>query len=286
MFNFFEKYSSLIGKYSLFALVLIISFCVILSILNLKFYDIDELNLFANTISSVASIAILFWALNETRKSNNIIALQNKIMMSQSIYDEYSKKIDQLNQEGDTNIFTNNELNTINETFALDASKITYKNFHTYASYIIFLFDPQNVYYLKYIKLPKEEKLKIEENSIDQIEKIYNFTHTLYRTFEQPLYFQRDILSLYKYILHSKFLMKQQKEQLFLKINDVNSKFMTFCESFKDDELIEYYDLMKFNMIYEDHDTYITEKSPILKNTKMFYNKILEQTKLLTELKE
>lgn len=207
-------------------------------------------------------------------------------MMSQPIYDEYSKKIDQLNKDGDTIIFTSSELDTINETFSLDASKITYKNFHTYASHIIFLFDPQNVYYLKYIKLSKEEKIKIEENSIAQIEKIYDFTHTLYRTFEQPLYFQRDILSLYKYILQSKFLMKQQKEQLFLKINDINSKFMTFCESFKDDELMEYYNLLKFNMIYEDHETYITEKTSILKNTKMFYNKILEQLKLLSELKE
>jgi len=226
----FDSSKNKIANTTLIILAIVIGLDGVVIVLNITTFTTEQLQLIVTSITAITTIAILLWALSESKRNNRIIMYQNKIMMAQPIYDGFTKNIYQMHESGKELVFSDLSNKVINQLLSLDAKEIDFSNFTNYIDTpLIYIVD--NKYYNKYIQLlSKGQSIKVEENDIDEVDKLISQMFILFLGFRKTRYWFRDIVVLYYSILESEFILKQQKKQLFLELDRLCSNYLSFCE--------------------------------------------------------
>ena len=206
----FDSSKNKIANTTLIILAIVIGLDGVVIVLNITTFTTEQLQLIVTSITAITTIAILLWALSESKRNNRIIMYQNKIMMAQPIYDGFTKNIYQMHESGKELVFSDLSNKVINQLLSLDAKEIDFSNFTNYIDTpLIYIVD--NKYYNKYIQLlSKGQSIKVEENDIDEVDKLISQMFILFLGFRKTRYWFRDIVVLYYSILESEFILKQQ----------------------------------------------------------------------------
>lgn len=190
---------------------------ILLVIIISQLIDYFNMRLINDKIIPVAylvSIALLYLSFRESQRSNRIV-------ISQKIYDEFYKKIEELQKENNEPVFSLNE----RFTYIKIPNNLKYKAFSSGLFEILKSinneFERQKIYSINLNEIEADGSLTSIRSLTEEIliikEKIRNYIDTCFTT-----------LSLYKTINQS-ILEKEQKEILIRKLSYLSSDYISLC---------------------------------------------------------
>lgn len=295
MIKYYKNHRDTIISILLISLALVILLNIIIIVLNLTYLNTNELELIVTTITGVTTIVIISWALNESRKSNKIImhqntimTHQNTIMMGQSVYEDYINDINLLIDKGAESVYSDRDIEYFRTLQSIDLNDINYLNFCSSTDSILMVIVDNEYYQKYYLKLDKEQFAAVETNDNKGVGTLITYMNTITNGYRNFMRWETEILFLHKHILENKYLLKQQKAQLFSMLENKCRDFLIYFTFVKDSESVEsenkfsnQYRVIKFTKVPKNNEFCLVNKGEFLANPLKVYERILEiKTKL------
>lgn len=306
--SFFKIHRDRILNIALISLSIVILLDIFLIILNITELTTAELELIVTSITGITTIVIIAWALNESRNSNRLLMYQNQIMMSQPTYDNFLSKISKTAEAGNESAIPETQLDILKKIAKFENRNISTSDYINQVEDLL-QYISDNPTYNKYVKILTEKK-QIDSNSInpDENNSLTNLatvmmivTMGLYKTQNWVI----EGISLYESVLHSPFLKKPQKQQLFLDLDNVFDHYIEICKKYKEhftldgenikDELIgkplstlnfDYLKVKRIIFFYKDNKLQLALLNELTSELFLFYEVILSHKLDLSKLKE
>jgi DNA-directed RNA polymerase beta subunit len=154
----------------------------------------------------------------------------NKVILSQPVYNELKEEIAYLKEDSEKKILSVSEVNEIKRVLGANFMTLTYHKFLV-PFYIVFKKLSKNSEYQYLLKCIKENKSKISDDNLDRIEDYLEKISELFSLQYSISDFYNQVYYKYKEIFYCKFLIKEQKEQLFQSLDEICSDYFNISES-------------------------------------------------------
>lgn len=300
MIKFISKNRNKIINTFLICLAIIILFNALIIVLNLTYLNTNQLELIVTTITGITTIIIISWALNESKKANKIIMhqntimiQQNKILMGQPIYDDFVKEISKFKDTGKVSVFSEPSLMTLNRISSFDGEGINYLNFF-YSVDNLLMSIVDNECYQKYFPLVVGNKfVNVDIEDIKEVNKLISIMRILDYGYGRLLYWQNQTSYLFNSIIESEFLLKQQKTQLILTLENNCGDFLSYFKQAEEyltepefNEPNNYYKAIQFKRILAANHFKIAGKDELLARSIKIYKKTITEKEKLSYITE
>ena len=302
MVEFYHKHQDKIKLIiSLLLAVLILADAIVI-VLNATYLATAEIELVITSITGFITIIIIYWALNESRKSNKIIMHQNSIMMhqnkiltSQPIYEDYIQKINKHMERGDIYVFSDEENRILKNDFFFNREGLQLKHLPTaLTSLLTIVFD--NPLYHKYMQMiERSGDVIVDEADLFGLKKLVTVMDIINNKINQTYNWHVLIEESYKMIVESEFIVKQQKVQLLLKLDKISDDYITLCRfnpiqigdrKYSFHGRFEIDDIYRFELQEDNNITIVKLKERFASNYCKSYEQIIKYWDALKNLKE